>query len=515
MNIFSIIKYDYLQRTRSYTFLITLCVSIAISYTFIPSPNANYSTIRVAGYIGYYNAAWFGYVTTVMSCTFLCLIGFYLVNGSIKKDLDTKIGQIIASSRIQNFQYLLSKTCSNFLILVTILTVLFLMNILLFFAYNDGYSFEFIPFIKPYALITIPALFFISVLATIFEVFLYKSSVVQNIGFFFLFSMLMMPTNGKQENFSFDILGTQIVMHQTEKQVREITNGDKIEALSVGYVIGNVSKAKKFQFTGVTFPNSFIFSRCILILISVLLLYISAIFFHRFSIKIAQNTSQKKRITIEKLKIKDINISKLAKLNVNFSIFPLIKTELLLLIRKGNKWLWLLNGIGMLLLAIVPLEIAHQIVLPILWFLQVNRLSELTTKEITNKVHYFSFSSFNPIRRLLTSQIIACIVLITLLAMPLIFRFVFTGNILPIISILQGGFFITLLAAFLGITTKGKKLFEVLFFMITYANVHKLPFTDYFGAINNSISYTFTLFVLVTTLALSVLSIRRYQLKKV
>ena len=116
----TIIKLDYLQRTRSYTFLITLCASLAIAYTFIPEPNANYSTIRITNYIGTYNTAWFGYVTAIMSSLFLSLIGFYLVNNSIKTDLNTKVGQIIASTKIENFNYLFSKALSNFLVLLAI-----------------------------------------------------------------------------------------------------------------------------------------------------------------------------------------------------------------------------------------------------------------------------------------------------------------------------------------------------------------------------------------------------------
>ncbi|WP_243456863.1 hypothetical protein [Polaribacter batillariae] len=72
----NIIKLDYLQRTRNYNFLITLCASLAIAYTFVPEPNANYSTIRISDYVGYYNSAWFGYVTAIMSSIFLSLIGF-------------------------------------------------------------------------------------------------------------------------------------------------------------------------------------------------------------------------------------------------------------------------------------------------------------------------------------------------------------------------------------------------------------------------------------------------------
>jgi len=143
MKLFLTVVYsDFLQRTRSYAFLVTLCISIAIAYTFVPEPNASYSTIRIADHIGYYNAAWFGYVTAIMTSIFLSLFGYYLVNSGIKKDMDTKVGQIIATTPISNVSYLLAKALSNFLLLASIVSVVCIMSIVLFFLYNDGYSFE-------------------------------------------------------------------------------------------------------------------------------------------------------------------------------------------------------------------------------------------------------------------------------------------------------------------------------------------------------------------------------------
>ncbi|MEO7047637.1 MAG: hypothetical protein ABI091_20225, partial [Ferruginibacter sp.] len=92
----SIIKGDYQQRTRSYAFLITLAISLYLAYTFVPAPGADYTTVKIGNYVGLNNTAWVGYVTAMMTSVFLSLIGFYLVNNSIKKDKDTEVGMIIA-----------------------------------------------------------------------------------------------------------------------------------------------------------------------------------------------------------------------------------------------------------------------------------------------------------------------------------------------------------------------------------------------------------------------------------
>lgn len=507
------IKLDVLQRTRSYAFLITMCASLAIGYTFVPEPNANYSTIRIADHIGYYNSAWFGYVTAILTSVFLSLIGFYLVNSGIKTDIDTKVGHIIAASKINNFKYLFSKTCSNFIVLLTIMFAVFTMSILLFFLYNGGYSFELLQFIKPYLFITIPALFFIAVLAVVFEVLFGKYSVIQNTGFFFLFSLIMTFSPKNETEFSYDLFGTKIVMHQLEETVKKITNSNKNADLSIGYVIGNTIKPKQFEFNGMAFPSSFIISRFVWIGLGIGLIAIISPVFHRFNRK--KHVAAKKLAIINKEQhiAKEISVVNLPKATIKFGVLTLLKTECLLLFRKGKKWLWLFNIIGMILLIALPLKIAHQMVLPILWFFQVSRLSDLTIKETINNVHYFTFTSYKPLSRLLFSQLLAGIVLILGLALPLLIRLITIEDFFAASSVLFGAVFIVLLGSVLGILTKGKKLFEVLFFMITYANINSIPILDYFGGFQHQSYYLIHQFIMILFLGSICFIIRNYRLR--
>ncbi len=510
---FAIIKFDYLQRTRSYPFLITLCAALAIAYTFVPAPNASYSTIRIAGYVGYNNAAWFGYVTAIMSSVFLSLVGFYLVNNSIKTAIKTKVGQVVAAAPISNFRYLASKMASNFLVLGTLLLTVLLMSIILFFVYNDGYPFDFIQFLKPYALIPLPALFFVSVLAVVFEVFLGKYSILQNIVYFFLFAALLVSTPKNELQFAFDVFGSKIVMHEMEETVQGILQTEENIDLSIGYVIGNAENNQKFHFNGIDFSTNFILSRLLWLLFGTGIVVIIAPFFHRFDTK--EKLGLKKQLNNVKpqKQLKDIVLSKLPKTVSNYTIIPLIKTELLLLARKGKKWLWLLNGVGMVLLAVLPLQIAHQFVLPMLWFLQVGRLSDLTTKEIDNNAHYFTFTAYRPIRRALFSQLTAGILLVLFLASPLLIRMAFTANLATLSTLVLAGLFIVVFAGFAGIITKGKKLFELLFFMLTYASLNGLYFADYYGSLPHGSFYLQLLVGIVLLFGGGSFLIRKYHLK--
>ena len=508
-----ILKYDYLQRTRSYAFLITLCASLAIAYTFVPGPNANYSTLQIAKHVGYYNSAWIGYVTAIMTSIFLSLIGFYLVNSGIKTDSHTRVGQIISSTSISNFKYLLAKMLSNFFVLLTIVLTILIMSIALFFLYNEGGNIELYQFLKPYLLIPIPAMFLISIIAVIFEVLLGKYSVLQNVLYFFLFSFLLIASPS-DDQFSLDVFGSKIVTHQFEATVKELTHSKEITSMNIGYVLGNSKEIKKFQFNGMEFPLNFVLSRFLWIVIGIGILGLTSYFFHRFTL--SQKISAKKKTTlIEKLKPQEeISISSLPSPEKKYGMYPLLKTEFLLLLRKGKKSMWIPNVLGMVLLIVLPLDYAHQICLPILWFLQVHRLSDLTIKELTHNLQPFAFTSYRPIRRLLVAQLSAGSILILLLSLPLLIRLSLLGAYNAAVSVWVGALFIVMLSATLGMLSKGKKLFEVFFFMMTYVAINGISYLDYFGGFPHHSYYVFKMLGITLLLMVFIGSLRKYRLSR-
>ena len=69
--IYAIVKADYLQRTRSYGFLITLAITVYVGYLFVPPTTAPYTTLNVPGYRAAFNSAWVGYVSSMMSTVML------------------------------------------------------------------------------------------------------------------------------------------------------------------------------------------------------------------------------------------------------------------------------------------------------------------------------------------------------------------------------------------------------------------------------------------------------------
>ena len=54
--------------------------------------------VQVGNYRGAYNSAWVGSMMAIIASFFLSWLGFYLVKGSVMRDRETGVGQIMAST---------------------------------------------------------------------------------------------------------------------------------------------------------------------------------------------------------------------------------------------------------------------------------------------------------------------------------------------------------------------------------------------------------------------------------
>jgi len=518
---FTLLKADYLQRTRSYFFLITLAITVYAAYSFVPPNTASYTTLSVPGYRGAYNSAWVGYVSATMTTVMLSLYGFLLVNSGIKKDIDTEVGLIIATTPVSNFKYLLTKLFSNFLVLLTIAGITFAVSMVMFLLRGSGYPFIFADFIIPYIVFALPALFLVSGLAVVAEVFLSKRTILQFIIYFFICGAVMANINIPKPGIPtavFDPFGLSLVTGSIKNQINTQFH-EHIDQVSFGFIFSSHHKTfRTVVWNGVNWTSIFIFSRLIWIALSLALVYLSSFFFHRFDFN--QSISKKKKALADNrqteiIDLKPAPISKgpLPAIVTDYGILPFIKTELLLLVRKGSKWFWLVSAVVWVAMLFAPLDIAHAYLLPVIWFLQVTRLSELVTKEQTYRLHYFTYSSYKPLLRMLPAQILAGVALMVVLALPLIGRYLLVFNTFAVINIFCGAVFIVLLAVCLGIVSGGKKLFEVVFFMLTYAVTQKIRAIDYLGATphESHTGYISVLLALILSFGLISFFVRNYQ----
>ncbi|MFZ3591263.1 hypothetical protein ACOI1C_18975 [Bacillus sp. DJP31] len=67
--LYHMMKADYLERVRRYSFLITVLLSVFIVFKYIPSSSDNYLTLSLHDIRGIYNSAWIGSAIAVLACS--------------------------------------------------------------------------------------------------------------------------------------------------------------------------------------------------------------------------------------------------------------------------------------------------------------------------------------------------------------------------------------------------------------------------------------------------------------
>jgi hypothetical protein len=98
--LYHLARADFFQRTRSYSFLITLGVTLYVAYGFVPPNHSSYATMTISGHRGVYNSAYLGSLMALLISPFLSLAGFYLVKNCIDRDIQTGVGQILATTTL-------------------------------------------------------------------------------------------------------------------------------------------------------------------------------------------------------------------------------------------------------------------------------------------------------------------------------------------------------------------------------------------------------------------------------
>jgi hypothetical protein len=103
------------------------------------------------------------------------------------------------------------------------------------------------------------------------------------------------------------------------------------------------------------------------------------------------------------------------------------------------------------------------------------------------------------------------------LAMPVLLRLLLTGNHYGVYAIATGALFVPAFAIASGILTGGSKLFEVIFTVMVYGILNKVPFFDFVGAIETSRPLGVAHYLLAITLILIILAFsgRKLQIRHV
>jgi hypothetical protein len=108
---------DLRQRTRGPALRVAALAITLGAWWCLPSIDAGYMVVAIGEHHrGYYSSAWIGMVLAMMSLLW-SLVSFYLVRGTVQRDFDTRVWQLLGTTSMRRSAYLLAKWASHLVVM--------------------------------------------------------------------------------------------------------------------------------------------------------------------------------------------------------------------------------------------------------------------------------------------------------------------------------------------------------------------------------------------------------------
>src|SRR3954454_24782794 len=164
----AIVQADFLLRFRRVSTLVCFLALSAIAYLWVPPPSSGRALIVINGHRALYNSGAVGLATASLGMIFVGLFGYYFVANTIRRDLITRCGIVVASTPMRTAEYLCAKFLGNLAFLVTFLGGFMLTSMAMLLVRGEA-RLEPLVFVRQYFLLASPAIVLVSATAVFFE----------------------------------------------------------------------------------------------------------------------------------------------------------------------------------------------------------------------------------------------------------------------------------------------------------------------------------------------------------
>ena len=488
--IYHLARADFLERVRRYSFLVMLGLVVFLGYQTAIGNMA----LELGQYRGEFNSAWVGAMMSLIGTFFIGWFGFYMVKGSVSRDRETGVGQIMATTPLTRPLYMLGKWWSNFLVLMAMVAVLALAGLIIQLLQGENRQINLLAFLDPFFFLVMPLMALVAAAAILFEAIPFLQGGFGNIVYFFAFIMFvpLFMENNTLKNFpAFEPMGLGLLASEMGRAVSAIHPDYNGDFTLGGGMVGITTTT--FTWNGIHWTPEFIFARFSLIALAFALTFLAALFFDRFDPsrnkprQIKNSASDFTAVAAPTPQaLPTLHLTPLNAAANRFSFFAVLIVELKLLL-IGQRWWWYTVTTGVIIAcAASPSVITREIILPIAWVWPILIWSAMGSREIHNNVQQLVFSSALPLWRQLPAQWLAGYIVTLIMASGAVLRFAIDGDTIGLIALLSGALFIPSLALASGAWSGTSKLFEILYITIWYLGpLNKVTELDFIGSHSN------------------------------
>lgn len=489
--IYHLARADFLERVRRYSFLVMLALAVLLGYqTAIGNVR-----LQLGPYRGEFNSAWIGGMMSIIITFFVGWFGFYLVKGSVARDRETGVGQIMATTPMSRPFYMLGKWISNFAVLMTMVVILVVFGLIIQLINGESTGLNAGAYLAPFAFIVMPLMAVVAAVAVLFEAIPFLAGGFGNLVYFFAFVTMIpftMDAQSTKMNPALEPLGMALLKEDMAQEVLQF-----FPDYDGSFMLGGMDTpiTGTFTWNGIDWTAPTILTRFAYMGLAILVTLLGALFFDRF------DPSRRKPLRRKSADLRSIpepasvfqaspavHLTSLPHAANRFSFITVLSAELKLLL-KGQPWWWYIAAAAAVIACLVsPAETTRQGILPYAWVWPVLIWSSMGSREARHNVQQFVFSSASPLWRQLPAQWIAGFIVTLVMGSGAALRFAVSGDSAGLIAFFSAAFFIPSLALALGVWSHSSKPFEILYVTLWYLGpLNKTPGLDFIGA--NSAGY--------------------------
>lgn len=485
--LYHLVKADFLERVRRYSFLLTLGFAFYLAY----AAGTGKIVLRLDNYQGVLNSAWCGSMMTLVSTCFLTLVGFYIVKNALLRDEQTRVGQILAATPMTRTFYTLAKTLSNFVVLASMLAVLALAAVILQLASGQHFPLQPLTLLAPFVWVGLPAMAMTAAVAVLFETLPVLRGGIGNVIYFFLWGITLGMAADRQMD---DAIGFTVIGRNMQGVLHGLDAAYKND-LSLT-IANNVALTRNFVWNGVDWTAAVILHRLLWVAAAAGTAIVAAAFFHRFD-PASEYFWRKRRpgtaaagngngdVQTSPLMSADapsVHLTPIARTPGQSRFLHLAVSELRLML-KGQRWWWYAAATGLLVAELAsPTADARSGVLLAAWLWPILIWSQMGCRESRYATQSLIFSSPRALYRQLAAVWVAGLAVAVLTGSGIVIRFMLSGDWHRVLDWSAGALFIPSLALALGEWSGTRKPFEAIYTVWWYMGpLHRMPGGDFMG----------------------------------
>jgi hypothetical protein len=518
---------DFLERTRRYSFMVTLGVMLYVAYAIVPAVESGVLTVDLGNLRGIYNSPWIGGLVALQSSLLLSLPGFYLVKNAVRRDRQTGVGQIVATTPLSKVAYLTGKTLSNFLFLALISLVVMVAAAGMQLLRGEVTQIQPWHLLAPWLFATLPTLLVVAAVAVFFESVPFLSGGFGNIVFFFLYiTVVIVSLSGATFNDQGvivepvnDLFGATVIGASMLRSAHA-AYPDRSLDFGVGYtkVAGPVDT---FRWPGVDWTADLAVGRLVWVVVAVGIVAAASLIFNRFdparggARRRGRGGGRLRRLYQRLVNGVSARVRRLReglpRLRLRLPLPPLGRVFVaeMKMALSGQRWWWYLVTLGIIVGNFTAQDPeARRGLWLAAWLWPVLVWSKLGVREVEHRTGPVVFSAPRPLLRQLPATWLAGAMIAVVMGIGPGFRFLATGQIARLAAWAVGVLFIPTAALTAAVWSGDSKLFEAAYVVAWYIGpVSGLVEADFMGANPASVARGIYRYYLVAIPLLLVLTV--------